>query len=43
MHLNGLCQSIVEIYEHGAMIVIASDGLVYNGIAPANVTRNISD
>ena len=28
MHLNGLCESIAEIYEHGAEIVIASDGLV---------------
>lgn len=31
MHLNGLCESIEEIYEHGANVVIASDGLVYNG------------
>lgn len=31
MHLNGMCESIVEIYEHGAEIVVASDGLVYNG------------
>ena len=31
MHLNGLCESITEIYEPGATVVIASDGLVYNG------------
>ena len=31
MHLNGLCESIAEIYEHGAELVITSDGLVYNG------------
>lgn len=33
MHLNGLCESIAEIYEYGAELVIASDGLVYNGNA----------
>lgn len=33
IHLNGLCESIAEIYEHGAEIVITSDGLVYNGNA----------
>ena len=32
-HLNGLCESIAEIYEHGAELVITSDGLVYNGDA----------
>lgn len=32
MHLNGLCESIGEVYEHGAEVVITSDGLVYNGI-----------
>lgn len=31
MHLNGLCESISERYEHGAQVVITSDGLVYNG------------
>lgn len=31
MHLNGLCSSIADIYEHGANVVITSDGLVYNG------------
>jgi len=31
MHLNGLCESIAEVYEPGATVVIASDGLVYNG------------
>ena len=31
MHLNGLCDSITEIYEPGANITITSDGLVYNG------------
>lgn len=31
MHLNGLCESIAEIYQPGAMVTITSDGLVYNG------------
>ena len=31
MHLNGLCESIAEIYKPGAELVITSDGLVYNG------------
>lgn len=31
MHLNGLCESIAEIYEPGANVAITSDGLVYNG------------
>lgn len=31
MHLNGLCESIVEIYPQGANVTITSDGLVYNG------------
>lgn len=31
MHLNGLCESIAEIYEPGAKVTITSDGLVYNG------------
>lgn len=31
MHLNGLCESIAEIYEPGANVLLASDGLVYNG------------
>ncbi|KAI4154545.1 MAG: hypothetical protein LQ341_000328 [Variospora aurantia] len=32
MHLNGLCESITEVYEHGAKVVITSDGLVYNDL-----------
>lgn len=31
MHLNGLCESIAEVYVHGANVTITSDGLVYNG------------
>jgi len=31
-HLNGLCESICEIYENGAELTIASDGLVYNDL-----------
>ena len=31
MHLNGLCESIAEIYQPGANVAITSDGLVYNG------------
>lgn len=31
MHWNGLCESIAEIYEPGANVVITSDGLVYTG------------
>jgi hypothetical protein len=30
-HLQGMCDSIGEIYEHGAELCLASDGLVYNG------------
>ncbi|KAF2658352.1 hypothetical protein K491DRAFT_265451 [Lophiostoma macrostomum CBS 122681] len=30
-HLNGLCESIASVYEHGAQVHIVSDGLVYNG------------
>jgi pyoverdine/dityrosine biosynthesis protein Dit1 len=30
-HLNGLCENIKAIYEHGAEVHITSDGLVYNG------------
>lgn len=30
-HLNGLCESIAEIYQPAANVVITSDGLVYNG------------
>lgn len=29
--LNALCQDIGEIYEHGAEVTIATDGLVFNG------------
>lgn len=39
-HLNGLCESIKEIYEPGAKVTITSDGLVYNdlmGISDAEV------
>lgn len=31
-HLNGLCQNVAHVYEHGAEVHISSDGLVYNGI-----------
>jgi len=30
-HLNGLCSAIEDIYTPGAVLVIVSDGLVYNG------------
>lgn len=33
-HLNGLCENIKAVYEHGAEIHITSDGLVYNGKIP---------
>ncbi|KAF2201234.1 Clavaminate synthase-like protein [Delitschia confertaspora ATCC 74209] len=39
-HLEGLCESIQAVYEHGAKVVITSDGLVYNdlmGISDAEV------
>lgn len=32
-HLNGLCANIKDIYEHGAELLVQSDGLVYNGTA----------
>ncbi|GAW20486.1 hypothetical protein ANO14919_099920 [Xylariales sp. No.14919] len=31
-HLQGLCNNISAIYEHGAEILICSDGLVYNDL-----------
>ncbi|KAF1951536.1 Clavaminate synthase-like protein [Byssothecium circinans] len=31
-HLNGMCAAIEEIYSPGAMLVIVSDGLVYNDL-----------
>ncbi|KAI9737018.1 MAG: hypothetical protein M1834_000607 [Cirrosporium novae-zelandiae] len=31
-HLNGLCAGIADIYENGAKLTIASDGLVYNDL-----------
>lgn len=34
-HLNGLCAAISDIYEPGAKLTIASDGLVYNGNWPS--------
>jgi pyoverdine/dityrosine biosynthesis protein Dit1 len=30
-HVNGLCDNIKAVYEHGAEMHITSDGLVYNG------------
>jgi hypothetical protein len=33
-HLNGLCESIRDVYDKGAYVYIASDGLVYNGMPP---------
>ena len=30
--LNALCKDIGEIYEHGAEVTIATDGLVFNGM-----------
>ena len=32
-HLDGLCEKIKGVYEHGAECHITSDGLVYNGIS----------
>ncbi|CAG8267028.1 unnamed protein product [Penicillium salamii] len=39
-HLNGLCAAISDVYEPGAELTIASDGLVYNdllGVSDAEV------
>lgn len=30
-HLDGICRAIGDVYDHGATICIASDGIVYNG------------
>ena len=38
-HLNGLCENIKAVYEHGAEIHITSDGLVYNGTLSAVTVR----
>ncbi|KAI9676075.1 MAG: hypothetical protein M1817_000818 [Caeruleum heppii] len=31
-HMNGLCESIAEVYEQGANVYVTSDGLVYNDL-----------
>ncbi|KAB8237017.1 isocyanide synthase xanB [Aspergillus alliaceus] len=41
-HLDGLCAAIKDIYEPGAVLTIASDGLVYNdllGVPDAEVYK----
>lgn len=40
-HLNGLCDNIASVYDHGAEVHICSDGLVYNGKSRP-LTREIS-
>lgn len=30
LHLNAMCQSIGDVYEHGAKLYIVSDGLMYS-------------
>ena len=30
-HLNGLCETIIEVYKPGAEVTILSDGIVYSG------------
>ncbi|MCJ1399865.1 hypothetical protein MMC11_003068 [Xylographa trunciseda] len=32
VHLNGLCETVTEVYRPGAEITILSDGIVYNDI-----------
>ena len=29
--LHNLCEDIGKVYEHGAQVTIATDGLVFNG------------
>lgn len=41
-HLNGLCDAIADVYEHGAKLTIISDGIVYNGTVPFPVTRRVA-
>ncbi|KAG8355798.1 hypothetical protein FVEN_g6517 [Fusarium venenatum] len=36
-HLNGLCNSIGDVYTPGAKLTIISDGLVYNGVPDRDV------
>lgn len=40
-HLNGLCENIKAVYEHGAEVHITSDGLVYNGKLPDANSKHI--
>mgnify|MGYP004500676725 CR=1 FL=1 len=41
-HLNGLCENIKAVYQHGAEVHITSDGLVYNGTY-SGATRACND
>ena len=41
-HLNGLCENIKAVYEHGAEVHITSDGLVYNGEIDQEIAQNNS-
>lgn len=40
-HLNGICNSIKDVYEPGAEITIASDGIVYNGKIPIRPDKGL--
>ena len=42
-HLNGLCESIADVYEHGAEVVITSDGLVYNGTGGRTMYKHVAN
>jgi pyoverdine/dityrosine biosynthesis protein Dit1 len=42
-HLNGLCENIKAVYEHGAEVHITSDGLVYNGEMIRQLSKMMAD
>ena len=31
LHLEDLCKAVEAVYEHGARLIVVSDGLIYNG------------
>lgn len=41
--LDNLCRDIAKVYEFGAEVTIATDGLVFNGISPSNQSMTAAD
>lgn len=38
-HLNGLCITITDIHAPGAEVLVVSDGLMYSGLIPHDITN----